>query len=168
MEMTKVGMMPLKSPCRIVALQLANTNPLFRLLTISLFVYTLTLYCFLYREKLKKKLLESGSFNFSIDDLNKHSVGEVVDMSIPQNASSSSSSSMSGKKVTISPHIIALSSNTEKKDHRDVLIDNDKSTEIYNDGDIESKSDKNTAQKRSTIVGKYVEIDRLLSKSSAV
>ena len=50
--LTKVGTMPLRSPGRMVALQLANNNPKFR-------------------EKLKQKLLESGTVNFQIEDLNR-------------------------------------------------------------------------------------------------
>jgi hypothetical protein len=51
-EMTRVGTMPLRSPGRVVALQLANNNPLFR-------------------EKLKRKLEETGGVNFQVEDLNR-------------------------------------------------------------------------------------------------
>jgi hypothetical protein len=51
LKLTQVGMKPINSPSRLVALQLANGNALFR-------------------EILKRKLLESGGLTFQIPQFN--------------------------------------------------------------------------------------------------
>lgn len=80
-QLTTISALPLKSPKRLVALQLANSNPAFR-------------------ERLKQKLEESGGMTYQISDLTRQSNGGGSRKSAGAASGAAAGAAGSGQKMT--------------------------------------------------------------------